>query len=679
MADNRGTVLVVDDDSGSLALLTSILTGAGYRVRPADSGELALASVDAVRPDLILLDMRMPGMDGIEICRRLKAAESTWSIPVIFISAFSDTADRVRGLALGAVDYVSKPFDAVELLARVRTHLELAFLHSQLEAQVATRTRELSHAVQNLLSEIEQRERTERALRESEGRFRQMANTAPVMIAVASPDQQVTFLNKGWLDFTGRTQDQELGTGWVAGIHPDDRTHVLAKISASFAARGPCNVEYRLRRADGEYRFVTCSGVPRFEPDGAFAGYVASLVDVSDLKRSNEEALARQKLESLGVLAGGIAHDFNNLLGSILADSELLLAELPETSPARESVERIEAVALRASEIVRQLMVYAGQESAVLEPVDLAAVVREMLGLMKVSISKNASLKTDLPRNLPPIQGNAAQIRQVVMNLITNASDALAGKQGVITVSLSQRPSSPESSADQGAGVPGGDFLRLEVADTGSGMSSKTQARIFEPFFSTKRMGRGLGLAAVQGIIRSHGGTINVVSSPGKGSRFEILLPCTAAPPHAIPATAPAAPPNETAGVTGTVLLIEDEDTLRLAAAKMLRRQGFIVFEAADGHAGLRLFRDQNVRIDLALLDLTLPGVSGRTVLHEMRKIRPNLNVILTTAYGPDRALAAVGSAESLQYLRKPYQLADLVEMVRRALMKKPRASGSGG
>ncbi len=671
--------MVVDDDSESLALLTSILTGAGYRVHPADSGELALASIDAVRPDLILLDMRMPGMDGLEICRRLKAAESTWSIPVIFISAFSDAADRVRGLALGAVDYVSKPFDAVELLARVRAHLELAFLHSQLEAQVATRTRELSHAVQNFLSEIEQRERTERALRESEGRFRQMANTAPVMIAVAGPDQQVTFLNKGWLDFTGRTMDQELGTGWTASLHPDDREQVLAAISSAFADRQPCHLEYRLRRADGEYRAVVCSGVPRFEADGTCAGYVASLVDITDLKRSNEEALARQKLESLGVLAGGIAHDFNNLLGSILADSELLLAELPESSPAREGVERIEAVALRASEIVRQLMVYAGQESAVLEPVDLAALVREMLSLMKVSISKNATLKTDLPRNLPPIQGNSAQIRQVVMNLITNASDALAGKQGVITVSLSQQSSSPESSADQGAGVPGGDFLRLEVADTGSGMSSETQARIFDPFFSTKRRGRGLGLAAVQGIIRSHGGTINVVSLPGKGSRFEILLPCSAALPHAIQDTAPAAHPTEAAGDTGTVLLIEDEDTLRLAAAKILRRRGFIVFEAADGHAGLRLFREQNARIDLVLLDLTLPGMSGRTVLHEMRKIRPHQKVILTTAYGQDRALAAVGRTVSLRYLRKPYQLAELIDMVRRVLMEKPSASGSAG
>ncbi|HEY1336892.1 MAG TPA: PAS domain-containing protein [Bryobacteraceae bacterium] len=365
----------------------------------------------------------------------------------------------------------------------------------------------------------------EQALKESEERFRSMADTAPVMIVASGPQYNATFFNQGWLTFTGRTLDQELGEGWTAGLHPDDRDTTLAALRASFEARRYCHIEYRLRRADGEYRWVHCNGVPQFQPDGAFAGYIGCATDITDLKRSYEAAFARQKLESLGVLAGGVAHDFNNLLSSILADTELLHEELPDGGPARETAARIGLVARRAAEIVGELMAYAGKGSAAFEPVDLSALTSEMLQLLKVSISKHAGLRIHFPPDLPPVAGNASQLRQVIMNLILNASESLGGADGTISVTGELIQFTADSASAGGTNLSPGDYIRLEVRDTGSGMSEDIRAKIFDPFFTTKAAGRGLGLAAVQGIVRSHGGAIHVESAPDRGSAFAMLLP----------------------------------------------------------------------------------------------------------------------------------------------------------
>ena len=666
MTGSKGTILIVDDESESLGLLLGILTEEGYQVRPADSGALALASVETAPPELILLDMRMPGMDGLEVCRRLKEREGSREIPIMFISAASDPEDRVEGLALGAVDFVTKPFHRPELLARVRTHLELGRLRSQLEVQVASRTEELLCTVQQLQREVGERTRTENALRESEERFRNMADTAPVMIVTSGPDRLATFFNKVWLEFTGRTMEQELGLGWSEGVHPDDLERCLNGLSSSYASRSKCRLQFRLRRADGEYRFLLCRGVPRFEPDGTFAGYIGSVTDITDLKRSQEEALARQKLESLGVLAGGIAHDFNNLLGSIMANCDLLSTEIDLDSPALESVKRIEAVAVRGAEIVRQLMVYAGQDSTVFVRVDFAHLVREMLQLMKLS-SRNAVLNVDLEDGLPVIRANPAQLRQVVMNLLSNASDALGGKGGVISITLGRVQPDQEPSADN-AVLPTGEYLRLAVSDTGHGMTREIQTKIFDPFFTTRGPGRGLGLAAIQGIIRSHGGDIRVVSGPGQGSRFEILLPClTETEQDPSEPLMPASPGH--GSFTVTVLLIEDADTLRQAVATMLRRNGFSVLDAGDGSAGVDLFRAHASDIDVVLLDVTLPGMSSREVLTQLRELQPDVKVIVATAHGRDHALAALGGEQSSSYIRKPYQLRELTDLLRQMAM----------
>ena len=375
-----------------------------------------------------------------------------------------------------------------------------------------------------MAADLIERSRAEEKLRESEERFRNIADTAPIMIWIAGPDKLWTFVNKTCLDFTGHTLEHKLGWGWIGDIHPDDREQFLSKYHSAFDARQEFQSEIRARRADGEYLWMLTTGTPRFAP--GFAGYIGSCVDLTEVKRTQEEALARQKLESLGVLAGGIAHDFNNLLGGIHSVAELVEMDLAVGSAARDEIQKIKTAAIRGSEIVRVLMIYAGENQKDLnEAVDVSRLVEEMLQLLKVSISKQVVLRTDFGGDLPLVRGNAPQIRQVVMNLVLNASEAIGDTKGVITLTAAQVSGGRDLAPNNATDLPPGDYVRIEVSDTGCGMPEEIRAKLFDPFFSTKFPGRGLGLAVVQGIVRDLGGAVNIVSAPGQGTVFQVLLP----------------------------------------------------------------------------------------------------------------------------------------------------------
>ncbi len=521
-----------------------------------------------------------------------------------------------------------------------------------------------------VVEDITLAKQSEAALQESEARFRNLADTAPVMIWVSGLDRLCTFFNSGWLNFTGSTLEEALGLGWSLKVHPDDREACIANYSSAFEARRIYHQECRLHRADGEYRWVLAIGAPRYEGNKEFAGYVGACTDITELKRSQQEAFAMQKMETIGALAGGIAHDFNNLLGGILALAELSAAELEEGKMPREGIENIRAVASRGAEIVRELMIYSGQDKTEdsvepLDQVDLSGLVEEMLGLLKITISKRAVLKSDLDRNLPPMPGKASRIRQIVMNLVINASEALGQKDGVIRVRTSRSTLSHGSAATGPQNLAAGDYLILEVSDTGCGMSEEVQGKAFDPFFTTKFAGRGLGLAVVHGIVRDHGGAVNLISTPSEGTTFEVFLPSVSETSRLVEGATAQSPKKEDRPESRTVLVVEDEETLRLAVSKMLRKRGFAVVEAVDGNSAVESIRSYGDAIDVMLLDMTLPGISSPEVLAEARRLRPNLKPILTSAHSQEAIHASYAGLPREPFLRKPYRIDELVSLLR--------------
>ncbi len=397
--------------------------------------------------------------------------------------------------------------------------------------------------------------------------------------------------------------------------------------------------------------------------------YMHFAFDITEQKRAEEEQrnLERQvqqaqKMESLGVLAGGIAHDFNNLLMVVLGHAELALKEISPMSPARGSLTEITTAARRAADLCRQMLAYAGKASFALERVGLRELVEEMAHLLKTAISKKAILNLNLERGLPPIQADPSQIRQIVMNLIMNASDAIGDRSGVITVSVGATRCDEEylRKIELRDDLAPGLYMHLEVTDTGGGMDAETRSRIFEPFFSTKFTGRGLGLAAVLGIVSAHKGALKVYSEPGKGTTFKILFPALTEGEDATLSSG-ASPLADWRG-KGTILLVDDEESLIALGARMLEHLGFTVLTAAEGLQAVELYRQRGKEIDLVLMDLTMPHMDGAEAFDELRRLNPDVRVVLASGYSHEDVASRFAGKGLAGVLQKPYTLAKLRE-----------------
>ena len=375
-----------------------------------------------------------------------------------------------------------------------------------------------------------------------------------------------------------------------------------------------------------------------------------------------------QRLESLGLLAGGIAHDFNNLLVGILGNAGLALLDLAPTSPAREMVADIETAAQRASELSRQLLAYSGKGRFVVESFDLSELVREMVHLLRASVPRSAVIKLDRQLGAPVVNADVAQIRQVVMNLITNAADAVGSKGGVITITTGatfcDRAYLERTLLAQD--LEEGDYAFLEVSDNGSGMDAATRGRIFDPFFTTKTRGRGLGLAAVMGIVRGHKGALRVYSEVGRGTTFKMLLPRTDDTDRRMGDGSREI--RELSG-RGLVLVVDDEAWVRDVAKRSLERFGFEVLVANDGHVAVEIFRERGEEIAAVLLDMMMPTMSGVETFRELRRIRSDVRVILSSGYNEQDAITQFTGRGLAGFIQKPYRPTDLVAKIRRAIM----------
>lgn len=489
--------------------------------------------------------------------------------------------------------------------------------------------------------------------------FTRFGQFAPFAMWLRDEASRYVYVNPRYERATRRTADTLLGRS-VTDMWPGDvADKFVADDRRVIAGRQVLDLHNTIDGPDGTPLTWHNVKFPLQAEDGRW--YAAGIgIDVTDRQRAEDarraverQLLQAQKLDSLGVMAGGVAHDFNNLLTTILGNAGLARLQTPD-GQAGDCLRRIEAAAGAAAGLCQQMLAYSGRGQFVVGRLHLTDLVREMAPVLRSVVPGGAELVLNLDDPAPPVRGDSTQMRQVILNLVANAADAVADGGGRVSVTTSALHASAEVFAGRPATrhLPAGVYAVLQVADTGVGMCEGTRGRIFDPFFSTKFTGRGLGLSAVQGIVRGHKGAVEVESAPGRGSTFRVYLP----------AVGSAADPtgNRPRGDGKTVLVIDDEEEVRMVARKLLEAAGFTVLVAADGRDGLETFRNFHEQVSAVLLDMTMPPPDGRATLRDLRVIRSDVPVVLCTGYGQQEVLASFGPDRPTSFLRKPFTAGEL-------------------
>ena len=536
-----------------------------------------------------------------------------------------------------------------------------------------------------LATDISSRKRAENALRASEARLAEVfANMdGPVFVLNAEEDGSLRYesLNPRSEQMTGLKTADVRGRSPEEVLSPENAALLMPRYRECRDKGKVMHHEAELTYAPGR-RLWRTTLVPIRNEFGRVYRIAGFAYDMTELRKAESERLElerrmlhTQKLESLGVLAGGIAHDFNNLLMAILGNLDLALADLSPVAPARESIEQSVIAARRAADLTRQMLAYSGKGRLDVRKIDLSELVEENAHLFRTSISKLVTLNLQLSREVPLIKADAGQLQQIVMNLITNASEAVGDRVGVITLATGlQDCDAATLRRSRVAEIPQpGRFVYVDVSDTGCGMNADTQQRLFDPFFTTKFTGRGLGMSAILGIVRGHDGAILVDSEVGKGSSVRVLFPAIGDPPStnadAQPSAADGPPAEADPRAEGTILLVDDEEMVRFVCKRMLGQYGWEVLTAADGPEAIRLFRQDAGRITCVLLDLSMPQMDGVAVFRELRAIKADAKVILSSGYGSDQSAGQRLSEEGLNgFIQKPYRADALRREIARVL-----------
>ena len=589
----------------------------------------------------------------------------------------ADTPDTVEaGLALIHPDDVDvaraareavlrEETDRLDVEARVKGRDGVYRWLSTVGRVVARDPEGRARRVMGITYDVTRRRTAQDALLAQKTFLENILSNLPIMVGIAEPGVGFVWVNAAWEKTLGWRIDELAGLDILAECYPDEEQRGEVRAFMELAD-GTTWRRFSTRVRSG--RTIETSWCNVRLPDGRTIGFGQ---DVS----FEAQLLETQKLESLGVLAGGIAHDFNNLLVGILGNVGMALGDVPPESRTAATLADVEAAAQRLADLTRQLLAYAGKGRFVVQPIDLCALVREMRGLLAAVVSKRATIRVDLPSEVPQVFADSTQIRQLVMNLITNASDALGDTDGVITLRVGLLDVDAEylRTTFVDDDLAPGRYVWLEVMDTGAGMPPEIQRRIFEPFFTTKFTGRGLGLAATLGIVRGHKGTLKVYSEPGKGSVFKLLLPAYVpeSPPAASGPRGAESAPSEGAGV---VLVVDDEPTVQRAAQRILERRGFRVISAVDGRDALRKFDAHHDEIWAVLLDLTMPHLDGEQTMLALRERDPNVRVVLTSGYNQQDVTTRFVGAGFAGFLQKPFvarELLDAIDAVIRPPMRR--------
>ncbi|MCB9421390.1 MAG: response regulator [Ardenticatenaceae bacterium] len=644
-------ILIVEDESIVALDIQNRLRRLGYTVPVfVASGAEAITKTAEFRPDLILMDIKLKGeMDGVETARQIK---DQFGISSIYLTAFADEATLNRARDTEPLGYLVKPFEERELLATIR----MAIYRLQVERQ----------------------------LRDSEQKFRSIIEQAMDGIFLVDIDGKVIEWNLAQANITGITQENAVGRpAWDIwnDLLPDEQkkrlpaTYLQKRIQTTMATGQLADhwrvAETEIQRPDGDRRILQSRLFLIDHDKGYMAGSVSR--DITESKQLEAAMHQAQKIESLGILAGGAAHDFNNLLVVMLGQTSLALAKLPPNHPAVPHIKKAVKAAENASVLTQQMLAISGQGQFERRRINLNKLIEEELDLLKAVVPSHITLTLELVPALLTIEADRSQLQQILTNLVLNAAEAIGEKGGEIRIGTAvQQITNDEIQIRHRAGTPlrDGAYVLMTVADTGPGMSPEAVDKIFDPFFSTKKLGRGLGLSAVAGIVRGHQGTIWVDSNPGAGTIFSLLFPGgnETMDPHdaegnegidedSIANLAPSS--------ARCVLVIDDQETVCEAVTDILELEDIPVLTAFGGQEGIEIYRQRQAEIGLILLDLSMPGMNGHETYKRLLEIDPHAPVVLSSGYDEKEVLKQFDEKGLVGFLKKPYNLKVLIETVK--------------
>jgi PAS domain S-box-containing protein len=665
-------ILAIDDKQDNLIVLAAMLA----HLMPecvlvtALSGPEGLRKAEAEQPDTILLDVKMPGMDGYEVCKTLKTDPRTSHIPVIMATAVhTDPQSRARGLETGADAFLTKPIEGVELVAQIRAMLRIKQAEDRLRQEMQLRDRVIDHKI------IE--------LKASDERYRELVEGTQDLIIQTDGQGNLLFANSAAQAILCARPEDCLGRSAFSFVHADDREETRRRffdLASRRAVRG--NFENRQVGCDGKEYCI--SWLSNFHYNGAGGlRFVNSIGrDVTELKRTVEQNIKleeqlrqAQKMEAIGTLAGGIAHDFNNILAVIIGYAEIVREALPPDSPAANDLREVLHAGVRAKDLVQQILTFSRRSSEQLSPLKLQHLIKEDLKLLRATLPTTIDIRYDIDPHCGPVLADPTRIHQVIMNLCTNAYHAMREKGGVLDVGLVPVVVTPENAAaEREIRLRPGTYVRLAVSDTGTGMDAATLERIFEPYFTTKSKGEGtgLGLAVVHGIMQNCGGEISVSSRIGAGTTFHLYFPVFDREPP------PAEEQTDLPLQTGRerILVVDDEEPLATLFKQMLERLGYQVRAFTDSEEALHAFSRNPRHFDLLFTDMTMPKMTGEQLARQVLDIRPDLPVILCTGYNE---MMTAEKAEELGIARlvmKPVRQQELALIIRKVLDKEVKSQG---
>jgi len=769
---HSGNILVVDDTKENLRILVEALGNEGYKVRPALNGQIAIEAARKEIPDLILLDIIMPGMDGYQVCDALKADKGLKDVPVIFISALDEVGDKVKGFSTGGVDYISKPFQTEEVLARVKTHLALKHLRKELEEQ-NTRLQKTNEALreseekyrglfdesiaavylfdhkknfldsnqagldllgysreellnmsipdvdanpivvlpaheqllsgdriinyehklrrkdgevitvlnnskpltnddeqvvgmQSTLINITEHKQSEERLRESEEKYRTILENIEDGYFEVDIAGNFTFFNDSLCEMLGYPKDELMGMNNRQYMDEENAKKLYQNFNRVYTAgKSEKSFGWEIIRKDGTERSVESSVSLRTDAEGEPIGFRGVVRDITEKRRLETQLQHAQKMEAISTLAGGVAHEFNNALMGVMGNIELLKMELPEDERRAKYFEAMNESGHRMSRLTDQLLAYSEGGKYNAKNLKLDDFIIETLPILQHDLSPEVRVETHFPK-VSYIRADHAQMQMVLSAIVANSNEAIED-EGLIRIAAETKDID-EDFTKQHPGLKPGSYVCLTIKDNGKGMGEETKDGIFEPFFTTKFQGRGMAMAAVYGIIKSHDGAITVDSEPDKGTVVRIYLPAISAESKEQKAKAVKQPEVEIAMGEGTILIIEDEETLVGLFREILERLGYRALLARTGKEAVELAETFDGQIDLALLDIKLPDMDGGRVYPLIMEARPDLKVIVCSGYSIHGPAQAILDAGAEGFIQKPFLIAPFAEKLKEVL-----------